>query len=77
MVKTWEELKKMGSEHYKTGAIEPIDLYKSMGVIVPFALTSIIKYASRNLAIGCVVSQKDLDKIIHYAEMCKTVTEEK
>jgi hypothetical protein len=74
---TWDELKKRGSEHYKTGAIEPIDLYKSMGVIVPFALTSIIKYASRNLAIGCMVNPKDMDKIIHYAELMKSLTEEK
>lgn len=75
MIKTWDEIKQMGSNHYKSGGhVEPIDLYKSLGVIVPFALTSIIKYASRNLAIGAEVSIKDLDKIIHYAEMCKTVT---
>jgi hypothetical protein len=74
---TWDELKKRGSEHYKTGATEPIDLYRSMGVIVPFALTSIIKYASRNLAIGCMVNPKDMDKIIHYAELMKSLTEEK
>jgi hypothetical protein len=44
---------------------------------VPFALTSIIKYASRNLAIGCMVNPKDMDKIIHYAELMKSLTEEK
>lgn len=77
MTKTWEELKKMGSQHYKTGAIEPIDLYKSMGVIIPFALTSIIKYASRGLAFGAAINPEDMDKIIHYAEMMKTLAEEK
>jgi hypothetical protein len=74
-IKTWEEIKQGGSEHYKLGGIEPIDLYLSLGALRAFAICSIIKYASRNMGIGeeaDPVSNKDMDKIIHYAEMLKT-----
>jgi len=64
---TWEELKKQGQDHYKTGTIEPIDLYRAAGAFRHFALCSIIKYAYRNLN-SEKVSTKDLDKIIDYAQ---------
>jgi len=71
MIKTWEEIKDNGSEHYKQkGEVEPIDLYKSMGILQNFAIASIIKYASRN-TMHSYVKVKDMDKIIHYAEMLK------
>jgi len=69
--KTWEEIKGSGSDHYKQkGEVEPIDLYKSMGILQNFAIASIIKYASRNTMYR-YVKVKDMDKIIHYAEMLK------
>jgi hypothetical protein len=64
-MKTWEGLKKVGSEHYKTGGVEPIDLYRAKGIFKPFAIASIIKYAARNAEKE--LNPKDMDKIIHYA----------
>ena len=73
---TWDDIKKRGSDHYKTGGVEPIDLYKDGGMLADFALCSIIKYAYRNKD-GVFVSAKDMDKIIHYAEMLKAGCTEK
>lgn len=73
-MKTWNELKAQGSQHYKTGHVEPIDLYRDAGAFRHFALCSIIKYAYRNISGGPAadpVRSKDLDKIIHYSELLK------
>jgi len=75
--KTWDEIKQDGSAHYKSGQVEPIDLYRSLGVMHIFALTSIIKYASRNLKSGNRIDVGDLDKIIHYAEIVKSLMEDR
>lgn len=70
---TWDQLKQGGSEHYKTGAVEPIDLYrsatphKSLSSLMIFALCCIIKYAFRCLTRG--VSEGDMGKIVHYARI--------
>ena len=64
--KTWEELRLNGSEHYR-GTVQPIDIYKSKGVFKPFALCSIVKYATRNLDKD--LNPNDIKKIIHYAEL--------
>ena len=67
-----EPWKKKGSQHYKCGKVEPIDLYKSGMMFQDFALCSIIKYAFRNRrASGKLISSSDMDKIIHYAEILK------
>jgi hypothetical protein len=60
-----------GSDHYKTGGVEPIDLYVSGGMIRHFALANIIKYAFRNRDMSNPVSVKDMNKIIHYANILK------
>jgi hypothetical protein len=65
--KSWEQLKLEGSQHYKTGEVEPIDLYKSKGAFKPFALCNISKYAMRN--VNHDTSINDMVKIIHYAEL--------
>lgn len=70
----WKELKKDGSDHYKTGGVEPIDLYKSAGILKHFAIGSIIKYAHRNA--NRPIVEKDIDKIIHYAKMLKVICHE-
>jgi len=67
--KTWQQLKLEGSGHYKTGTVEPIDLYKSKGVFKPFALANIAKYSCRNMNEDRETFIKDMVKIIHYAEL--------
>ena len=70
MSNKFEELKKAGSEHYKTGGIEPIDLYDAGGMLRDFCLCSIIKYAYRNrIASGRQFSKQDMAKIRHYTEI--------
>ena len=63
-------IKDKGSSHYKTGGVEPMDLYKAGGFLAPFAACSIIKYAFRMLN-GGDWKKSDIEKIIHYAEMIK------
>ena len=58
-----------GSEHYKTGGVEPFDLYRAGGMMRDFCAASIIKYAFRNRrALGKPVNPKDIKKIKHYAD---------
>lgn len=70
MIKTWDELKQAGSNHYKTGATEPIDLFRSARPCPQYnaldikALTDIIKYAFRLLTRG--YKKADTEKISHY-----------
>jgi hypothetical protein len=70
----WDELKKSGSAHYRNdGGIQPIDLYRSMGILRPFAIASIVKYAVRNAGNGSPdedpINPKDMQKIKHYADL--------
>lgn len=67
----WDALKAQGSAHYKTGGVEPVDLYRDGGMFRHFALCSIIKYAFRNRNADEPVKQKDMDKIIDYAMKLK------
>jgi hypothetical protein len=69
---SWSELKSQGSEHYKTGGVEPVDLYLAGGMFEDFALCSIIKYAFRQRG---NVNVRDLDKIIDYAQKLKATIE--
>jgi hypothetical protein len=67
----WDELKSKGSEHYKTGGTEPVDLYAAGNMFHDFALCSIMKYAFRsrremNLETDLLI--KNLEKIIDYAQ---------
>jgi hypothetical protein len=66
----WDRLKKGGSDHYKTHNIEPIDLYRAMGILRHWAIAEICQHALRNIDVE-VVSNKDMEKIKHYAEMLK------
>jgi hypothetical protein len=67
--KSWNALKCAGSGHYKSGGVEPIDLYRDAGMFRPFALCSIIKYAYRNHSLVEPVKRRDMEKIIHYARL--------
>ena len=76
----WEELKQQGSDHYKTGGVEPIDLYRAVGAFRPFALCSIVKYSFRSLTRwqrDQPILEQDLDKIIDYAQKLKADLHEK
>ena len=72
--RSWDALKRRGSDHYKSGLVEPIDLYRSGGILQPFAVGCIIKYAFRQRE---AISMSDCDKIIHYAEMLKALARER
>lgn len=77
----WELLKQEGSGHYKTGKVEPIDLYKavkphdSLNALEIKALTDNIKYSFRMLQRG--ITKSDIDKVIHYSRLAKCSYEEK
>ncbi len=70
---TWAGIKKRGSTHYKTGGAEPIDLYRSIGVLEIFALCNLIKYAFRLLVKfhrgSEPISAGDIEKMHHYLDM--------
>lgn len=78
----WEEIKNKGSLHYKTGEVEPIDLFKAGDILWDWCIGEIIAKAYRIHHNRPVIHDlapyiaKDLDKIIHYAEMLKVVVEE-
>jgi len=87
MGKQWDDLKKKGNPIYKTGGIEPIDLYKEGGILWNWCIGEIIAKAYRNRVLLSDVTApftrpssakilEDLDEIIHHAEMLKVVVEE-
>ena len=72
-MKTFSELREEGSKHYH-GEVQPIDLYRSLGVLHIRELTDILNYAYRNLADverDKIDTIRDMDKIIHCAELVK------
>ena len=72
----WEDVKQLGNEKYKGDgkSVEPIDLYRSGGALRHFCVCNIIKYSWRNR--DGKINTKDIDKIIHYAEMLRCIAEE-
>lgn len=66
-MKTWQECKQSGSDHYKTGDVEPIDLYRAGGLFRGYAIASIIKYAYRNR--DGHINAKDMEKIKHLCDL--------
>ena len=73
----WNEMKQRGSDHYKTGNVEPIDLYRAGGMLRDFAIGCIIKYAYRNRTECGPVKFGDMEKIKHYVDILIADTEEK
>jgi hypothetical protein len=75
----WDILKMQGSDHYKGGLVEPIDLFRdlkahdSLTVLQVKALSDCIKYAYRQLTKG--MDKKDCEKINHYIALAMTVKE--
>ena len=71
MKSKWEEVKEEGSLHYhNTGSIEPIDLYKSLGILKHWIIGEICQHALRNRD-KVSVSSEDMKKIIHYAKILR------
>lgn len=72
MIPTWDEIKQDGQNHYKTGDVEPIDLYKAGGILQDGIIWNIIKnaYRSRREARPTFADiQHFMTEIIHYANM--------
>lgn len=69
----WRQLKLAGSPHYKTGDVEPMDLYRAAGMLRSFALCNIIKYAYRNSNPDEPINADDMKKIVHYAEILRAL----
>lgn len=68
----WEEMMTQGSDHYKTGGVEPLDLIRSGGMLHDKIIADIIKYAYRNRReLETKVNPKDIAKIHHLADMLK------
>jgi len=77
--KEWEELKSEGSGHYKVEGVEPMDLYRSGGILWDLAIGSIIGYAFRNREENPRAPRdviKDMTKIIHFAKMIYVIAKE-
>ncbi len=55
-----------GSEHYKEGGLEPIDLMASKGILEDFCIGNIIKYATRFKKTRNLV---DLKKVSDYSHI--------
>lgn len=78
-MRSWEEIKQDGSEHYKTGEVELIDLLRhvqphpSLTVVEIKALADNMKYALRQLTRG--IKESDLEKMIHYCEIAGAAKE--
>ncbi len=86
----WKDLKKKGNPSYKGKLVEPIDLFKEGEILWDWCIGEIIAKAYRNREIQTwdmtgdgiyIVTdptqvKKDLDEIIHHAEMIKALVEE-
>lgn len=76
----WEDVKRVGSDHYKSGAVEPLDLMKAGGILHDKAVGDIIKYAFRNRTqartLGSDKMTQDLEKIKHYADILIAINKE-
>ena len=55
-----------GSEHYKEGGIEPLDLMISKGIVEDFCIGNMIKYATR---FKKTQNLNDLKKVSDYAHI--------
>lgn len=67
----WNDIKQIGSNHYKTGTVEPIDLIRAAGYLEGFVGGSIIKYAFRMGRVKRAKAIQDMEKVEHYARIMK------
>ena len=65
-----------GSDHYKTGGVEPLDLIDAGGMLWDKCVSDIIKYAFRNRReLGKPVNPRDIDKIHDMTDRLKAYIE--
>ena len=64
----WEKAisSQVGGSHYKTMGIQPIEIFKAMGILEEACVANIIKYVMRYKQKG---GKQDLEKVIHYTEI--------
>jgi hypothetical protein len=68
----------VGGSHYQFDGLQPIDLMRSMEILIPFCQGSIIKYAARLFRKGGKEQAvEDLKKIQQYAEFAIEYLESK
>ena len=75
----WEQAKQQGSDHYKTGDVEPMDLYKAGGMAWDKMCSDIIKYAFRSRRLGNnprIKIAEDLGKIKHCVQFLEALLAE-
>jgi len=83
MIPEWDEIKKNGQQHYKQNNgydIEPIDLYKSGGILHDGIIWNIIKNAyrcRREVHPKFEDAQHYMTEILHYANMLLSYLQEK
>lgn len=67
----WNTLKKNGEDHYKTGGVEPFDLFVAGGMFHDGACKDIIKYAFRSRREAHLEPRKiisNMNKVIDLAQ---------
>lgn len=67
--KTWDELKKEGSSHYKDGEAQLIDIYRQKGTFKPWAVNEVTQHVQRNSPVTRDCYFQDLIKSKHYIEL--------
>lgn len=68
----WERIKFSGSDHYKSGDVQPIDIFRSGDILLEWVIGEIIQHAFRNRyqATGEKgINSKDFIKIKHYCDI--------
>jgi hypothetical protein len=67
----WEEVKTEGSEHYrKIEGVQPIDLFRSGGILRDWVIGEIMQHAFRNRTqVKKIINPKDFEKIAHYCRI--------
>jgi hypothetical protein len=74
MSQTWDELKKEGSGHYKSGDVQPIDMFKAGNALRDFAVCSVVKYVWRNRReVSPSINVNDLHKARHFIDMLLSI----
>lgn len=79
-IKDWNTIKQTGNSAFKTGGVEPIDLYKTGGILHDGIIWNIIKCAYRSrreLNISMDEMMHNMGEIKHYADMLLSAYAEK
>lgn len=80
MIPTWKDIKKDGQPAFKTGEVEPIDLYKAGNILHDGLVWNMIKLAYRSrreLNISLEDMVHNMTEVIHYANIMLAYYNEK